>query len=55
MKKITLDCKARGFNGVTTFWDGVFEHLTDWMRNELHVTLITCAADSHVLRAENEI
>ena len=29
--------------------------LTDWMGSELHINLISCAADSHVPRAENSI
>ena len=52
MKQITLDYQARGFNVVTTFGDGAFEHLTNWMRSELHIGLITCAVDSHVPRAK---
>ena len=55
LKQITLDYQARGFKIVTAFGDGAFEHLTDWMRSELHINLITCAADSHVPRAENII
>ena len=27
--------------------------MTDWMRNELHIDLTTCVADSHILMAEN--
>ena len=55
MKQITLDYQARGFNVVTIFGDGVFENLTDWMRSELHIGLVTCAADSNASRAENAI
>ena len=55
MKQITLDYQARGFNIVTAFGDGAFENLTNWMRNELHIDLRTCAADSHVPRAEISI
>ena len=55
MKQVTLDYQARGFNVVTAFGDGAFEHLTNWMRSEPHIDLITCAADSHVPRAENAI
>ena len=45
MKQITLDYQARGFNVATVFGDGEFEHLIDWMRNELNINLKTCAAD----------
>jgi len=52
MKQITLNYQARGFNVVSAFGDDEFDHLKDWMRNELHIDLDICAADSHVLRAE---
>ena len=55
MKQITLDYQARGFNVVTTFTYSAFEHLTEWMRSELHIGLTTCAVDSHVTRKENVI
>ena len=55
MKQITLNYQARGFNVATAFGDGEFEHLTDWMSNELHINLTTCAVDSHVTRAESAI
>ena len=55
MKQITLDYQARGFKVVSVFGDGEFEHLKDWMRRELQVNLDTCAADSHVPRAESAI
>ena len=52
MKQISLDYQARGFNVVTAFGDGSFEHLIDWMRTELYIFLIIFAANSHVPRAE---
>ena len=55
MKQITLNYQARGFNVVTAFGDGEFDHLKDWMRSELHIDLDSCAADSYVPRAENVI
>ena len=55
MKQITLDYQARGFNMATAFGNGAFEQLIDWMGSELHINLTTCAADSHVRRAENPI
>ena len=55
MKQVTLDYQARGFIMVTAFGDGELNHLKDWMRNELHIDLNTCVADSHVPRAENAI
>ena len=55
MKQITLDYQARGFNVATAFGDGEFKLLTNWMKNELHINLTTCAADSHVPRTENAI
>ena len=42
-------------NVATAFGDGEFDHLIDWMRSELNIVLTTCAADSHVPRAENAI
>ena len=39
----------------SAFGDGEFDHLKDWIRGELHINLDTCAADSHVPRAENAI
>ena len=55
MRQITLDYQARGFKVVSVFGDGEFDSLKDWMRGELHINLDTCAADSHVPRAENAI
>ena len=55
MKQITLNYQARGFNMVSAFGDGEFDHLKDWMRDELHINLDTCAVESHVPRAENTI
>ena len=55
LKQITLDYQARGFNVATAFGDGEIEYLTNLMRNKLHINLTTCAADSHVARAENAI
>ena len=55
MKQITLDYQIRGFNVVSAFGDGEFDHLKDWMRGVLHIDLGTCVADSHVHRAENAI
>ena len=37
------------------FGDGAFKPIVDWARTELHVDLVTCAADSHVPRVENTI
>ena len=37
------------------FGDGAFKPIIDWAQTELHVDLVTCAADSHVPRAENAI
>ena len=37
------------------FGDGAFKPIVNWARTELHVDLVTCAADSHVPRAENAI
>ena len=53
--QIVLDYENRGFKIVSMFGDGMFEPLTNWARIELHVDLVTCAADSHVPRAENTI
>ena len=55
IKQITLDYQAKGFNVVSAFSNGEFDHLKGWMRGELHINLDTCAADSQVPRAENAI
>ena len=55
IKQITLHYQARGFNDISAIGDGEFDHLKDWMRGKLHINLDTCAADSHVPRAENAI
>ena len=43
------------FKVVSTFGDGAFELLAKWVQHDLLVDLTTCAADSHVPRAENAI
>ena len=45
IQQITLDYQARGFNVIAAFVNSEFDHLKDWMRNELHIDLDTCAAD----------
>ena len=35
------------------FGDGEFKSLVDWVRSEMHIDLVICAANSHVPRAEN--
>ena len=37
------------------FGDREFEPVVNWVRSELYIDLVTSAADSHVLRAENAI
>ena len=37
------------------FGDGAFEPIVNWAQIELHIDLVTCAADSHEPRAENAI
>ena len=37
------------------FGDGAFTYIVDWAQTELHIDLVTCAANSHVPRAENAI
>ena len=46
---------SRVFEVTSAFGDRAFEPLVEWMRQDLHVDLTTCAADSHVVRAENTI
>ena len=55
MKQITLNYQARGFNVLTDFDDGEFDHLKDSMRSKLNIDLDTCAADLHVPRTKNTI
>ena len=52
---MVLDYQARGFKVVSMFGDEEFEPLVNWVQSELHIDLVTCAADSHVTRAENAI
>ena len=37
------------------FGDRAFKPIVDWAHTELHVDLVTCAADSYLPRAENAI
>ena len=37
------------------FRDEEFEPLVEWLQSELHIDLVTCAADSNVPRAKNAI
>ena len=53
--KIILDYETRGFKVVSMFGDVAFKPLINWALIELHVDLDTCAAYSHVSRAENAI
>ena len=55
LQSIVLDYQSRGFKVVSAFGDGAFEPIIDWARQELHLDLTTCAADSYVPRAENAI
>ena len=43
------------FKVVSAFGDRAFEPIIDWARQELHLNLTTCAADSHMPRVENAI
>ena len=54
-QQIILDYQVRGFKVVSMFGDEEFEPLVNWVQSKLHIDLVTCAADSHVLRAENAI
>ena len=53
--KIVLDYKARRIKVVSMFGDREFKSIVNWAQTELHVDLVTCAANSHVPRAENAI
>ena len=55
LKQITFDYQARGFKIIFAFGDDAFKHLTNWTRSELHIDLVTCAADPHVSRAKHAI
>ena len=55
LQQIVLDYEARGFKVISMFGDGAFKPIVNWAQTELHVDLVTCAADSHVPRAENTI
>ena len=46
---------AGGFKVTSVFADSAFKPLINWIRQELHVNLTTCAADLHVPRAKNAI
>ena len=55
LKQSILDYQARRFKVVTSFGASTFKNVIKWAQNELHMDLVTCAADSYVLRAENVI
>ena len=55
LKPIAVNYQSRGFKVVTAFGDGAFKHLIKWAQSDLHMYLITCAAASHVPRANNAI
>ena len=55
LQQIVLDYQARGFKVISIFDDGELEPLVNWVRSELHIDLVTYAANSHVPRAENTI
>ena len=55
LQQIVLDYEARGFKVVSMFGDREFEPLVNWVQSELHIDLVTCAANSHVPRAKNAI
>ena len=52
---VNLTYQGRRFKVITTFGDSAFKHLIEWARNELHMDLVTCVANSNVPRAKNEI
>ena len=53
LRSIVLDYQSREFKVVSAFGDGAFEPLVDWARQDLHLDLTVCAADSHAPKAEN--
>ena len=55
LQSIVLDYQSREFKVVSAFGDRAFEPLVKWARQDLHLDLTTCAADSDVPRAENAI
>ena len=55
LKLILLDYEAIGFEITTAFTESAFKPIINWMRQELHVDLSTCAADLHLPIAENMI
>ena len=55
LQLIVLDYQPRGFKVVSAFGDGTFEPLVNWARQDLHLDLTACAADSHEPQAENAI
>ena len=48
LQSIVLDYQSRGFKVVSAFGDKLFKPLVKWARQELHLDLTTCNADSHV-------
>ena len=55
LKSIILDYEAREFKITSKFTDNSFKPLIKWMRQDLHVYLITCATELLVTRAKNTI
>ena len=55
LQQIIHDYQAREFKVITMFGDREFDLVVNWVRSDLHIDLVTCAANSHVPRAENAI
>ena len=55
LKSVILDYEAREFKVTSIFVNNTFKPLTNWMKQDLHIDLTTCAADLQVLRANNAI
>ena len=55
LKQITLHYQVRGFKVISTFENGALKYPIKWTRSKLQINLVTCAADSHVPRAQNSI
>ena len=55
IQQIVQDYHVRGFKVVTMFGDKEFDPVIEWVRHQLHIDLVTSAAQGHVPRAENAI
>ena len=55
LRDIVKEYEHRGFKVISASGDRAFVPMTQWVKDELNITLTACDTDSHVPRAENAI